>query len=319
MANIDRRGTYLGKILESTVGQTKANGYPQWVARLLATKKYITEPAELTHFGLAEPGYVDWNYDQSIVAFLVLFSDKGAMLNYDQIQAATGWDGQDFATLPDQVGKDILFRVEEDTYNDRTQLKVNWVDHVDAPPERSLKSLDKDALKGLSSQWLTGMKKTPPKVATAATSAPKSALPPVLAKPAPAAMPSVAGTVSAPATVPVVVSAPTGSIAPTLSFAPVVLTPPTQEEKPKRTRKAPPAAVVDQVAPASALPSSITKNDAWDYLFSDAIRPSLKGDDSAVETAWMAACKEVGPSKQEPAFTGEDWAAVRDLVAKKLA
>src|SRR5258708_6621612 len=99
---IDRIGTFLGTVLESTLGQS-SGGFPQWVARLQADKKYVNDPEEMKHFGIAEPGSVDWNFpapnDPTILAYLVLFTDKGPLKNYEQLCSAMGWAGDDFQDL----------------------------------------------------------------------------------------------------------------------------------------------------------------------------------------------------------------------------
>ena len=137
---IDSIGTFVGEIKESGLGLTK-NGFPQWVARLKAMKKWIDSPEEMKHFQLEAPGYVDWSsFDEETVAYLVLFkskdefSDDTKLLNYEQLQLATGWDGTEFDSIGGFVGKTILFRVEQNNYTNPTTGKVsndprvNWVD-----------------------------------------------------------------------------------------------------------------------------------------------------------------------------------------------
>src|SRR5580698_701799 len=127
---IDTAGTYVGPILESGFGATK-NGYPQWIVRVGAAKKFVNDAAELAHFQLTEPQYVDWSsFDESALDYLVLYKSttdltpENALLNYQQAKAATGWSGLDFDSLAngDLIGKEILFRIEEQTYEGKTQL-----------------------------------------------------------------------------------------------------------------------------------------------------------------------------------------------------
>jgi hypothetical protein len=160
MSKIDSIGTYVGEIVESGLGTTK-NGFPQWVARLKATKKFVDSPEDLAHFSLTEPGYVDWSgFDEEIVAFMVLFKDKDefskdtALLNYEQLQLATGWDGSEFDTLANGslLKKSILFRVGENTYEGKTSLRVDWIDNESASPERQLKTLDMAEVKNLAAK-----------------------------------------------------------------------------------------------------------------------------------------------------------------------
>ena len=86
MGQIDTVGTYLGTIVESGVGVTK-NGFPQWVVRFQATKKYIVEASDLAFFKLTEPAYV---LDVAIRRQSVtLAGDRQAALRPDMLLTAT--------------------------------------------------------------------------------------------------------------------------------------------------------------------------------------------------------------------------------------
>jgi hypothetical protein len=300
MGTIDRVGTFLGTITESALSITKANSYPQSVLRLLADKFYVTSEADLAHYGMTEPGYVDWNFDESIVGYLVLFNDKGPLHSYDQLIAATGWDGQDFQTLSDLVGKHVLFRVEEDTYNNVTSMKVKWIDKDTAPPERTLKTVDADQAKALTKQFLSGLKKP---VAPAKPTAAKAATPPAKAvvAPSPATAPAAVTSAAAPAAAAAAPSTPS--------------TPSTQQKvvAPKKPKTPPPPPA--DTAPVG-LPTTTTKAEAWEYIND----PANKGqnDDTVIADAWIAAVAEVGESLPEEQFTGEHWAKIRNTVLKDL-
>lgn len=308
MGNIDRIGTFIGTVLESTLGQS-SGGNPQWVARLLATKRYIADPEEMKHFNLTEPAYVDWNYDESIVAFMVLFTDKGPLKNYEQLTAATGWKGEDFQELADGslVGKSILFRVEENNYKDKTTLQVGWIDAPDAPPERTLKSVDASKVAELNKLFLANLKKP---------AAP--AKPAVAAKPAtPAVKPTVpAPKPTTPAVTPTPAAAPAPSTPTTVVAAPAPATeaPKTKTPPPRKQKTPPPPPAAEPVA--NGLPEETTKDAAWDYVNT----PAVKGenDDGVIEDAWIAACNEVGPQRDEATFTGVEWARVRNIIMKDL-
>lgn len=320
MASIDRPSVFLGTITESTLGTTAKGGFPQWVARLLADKKYVSEKAEMEHFNITEPGYVAWPYDESIVAYMVLFNDNGPLKNYEQIQTATGWTGQDFADLVGLVGKRILFRVEQEEYNGQTQLKVKWIDAEDAPPERTLKPADASQIKSLNQKFLVGLKK-PAAPAKPIAAKPSQAVPvgkpadgaaAIAATAAPSAASTSGGQTTAPAvpTTPEVTAPNAGaSASPSASPAPAAggaVKPPTR--KPKAPAADP--------APARVLPPSITKEAAWEYLVDPAVRGA--SSETHVADAWGAACYAVGPDKDEDHFTGEDWAKVRDVVLTTL-
>lgn len=311
MGQIDRAGTFIGSVTESTLGQS-SGGFPQWVARILADKKYVNDAEEMKHFGITEPGYVDWNFDESILAYVVLFNGTGPLKNYDQLMGAMGWSGDDFQDLTTFAGKRLLFRVEENTFKDKTSLQVNWIDTEDALPERTLKSVDASKIADLNKQFLAGRAKpvAPPKPVSAAASAkPAAAKPGTSAgpKPAPSAASHTATNSVAPVTAPAAASA-----AP--AVAPVTETPKTPPVKEKKTKTPPPAAVTGN--PAPGLPESTTKEAAWDFLN----EPQVIGqnDPGVITDAWIAACSEVGESVDEKDFTGEMWAKIRNTVLKDL-
>lgn len=299
MGKIDSKGTFLGTIAESGVGETK-NGKPQWVVRLAATQKYITDAADLAHFQLTEPAYVPWDsFSEDITGFLMLFNSNEtfdastAMKNYEQLQVATGWDGQAFDSLADGslIGKEILFRVQDKKpyQNDKGdtigegELEIGWIDHKDAAPERTLKSLDASGIKALNAK-LKGVKISPKAVAAK----------PVAVN---AARPSSVASTQAPVTV--------GTSAPAA----------TPSAKPPKAKAAPKSTPVEEPAEeqSDGLPTEITKEAAWVYV------NSKKGDvsDGELADAWLVACEEAGNGRIEDEFTTKDWARVRDIVLKE--
>lgn len=80
---------------------------------------------------------------------------------------------------------------------------------------------------------------------------------------------------------------------------------------PAAPKAAAPAPVEEET---SALPISIDKGTAWEYLF------SVKGEieDDALAEAWVTGCEVVGGDREEDEFTDEDWASVRDHVLTEL-
>jgi len=123
---IDRAGTFRGSILSHAVGATK-NGFPQWTVQLFVAECYDEESGE----------WVDWSEvaENELTGFLVLYDGKGNQtLNHKQVEKVTGWDGMDFEVLDnmDLSELGIQFRVAENTYNDKTNLQVEWIDEYDA-------------------------------------------------------------------------------------------------------------------------------------------------------------------------------------------
>jgi len=311
MSKIDSVGVFIGEIVESGVSTTQKNGYPQWVARLKAVKKYIDIPDEIKHFGLEGPGYVDWSsFNEDIVCYLVLFNNEKAMLNYEQVQLATGWDGAEFESLtdPKMIGKQLLFRTGENTYNDKTDIQVDWVDSADAPPQRQLKTLPPDDIKALSNKFLGAIKKV------AAPAKPVVAKPIAATKPGGKASPTSAAGVAKPTTTAAVATAPVAA-APVTTPAPVAAAPVSPPKAPKAPKaKAPPVAEKAPAAVAAA-PAETNQMDAWNYVLAN----KGENDDGIIEEAWIAACKEVGGEREEDTFTGAEWANIRDIVLKDIA
>lgn len=314
MSQIDSVGTYTGEIVEAGVTVTKKSNYPQLVLRLKADRKFIDTPADMKHFGIEAPAYVDWSsFLEDTVAYLVLFKDtenfskETALLNYEQVQIATGWDGQSFETLADGslIGKKILFRVEENTYEDNTRLQVSWIDTYESSPQRQLKSLDAAAIKAL------------PKINIGKAAKPVAPAKPVAAKPAGATKPSptsAAGvakpTTPAPAATAPVAAAPVTTPAPA---AVATATPPKTPKAPKAKTPPPPAAEKSQAA--AGAPAECTQVEGWEYVCAH------KGDndDTTVQDAWIAACAEVFEGRDDETGTPAEWAKIRDIVLKDLA
>lgn len=182
MPRLDTVGTYRGDITEHSLGVTKKSGYPQFIVRVNALEKWIETPSDLEHFEMTEPGWVDWSsFGEDITGFLVLFNDAdtfnedSALLNYEQVQLATGWAGDDFEPLNNGefVGQKILFRVEENTYENNTTLQLEWIDAYEASPTRELSKLDGDKVKDLSKKLSVKKSKKPAAAKPAAKPAAK--------------------------------------------------------------------------------------------------------------------------------------------------
>ena len=301
---IESIGTYRGTIIEHSLGQTKKK-YPQFVARLLATEKYVESPDEIKHFqtqGLlenGEPGWVDWSsFGQEIVMFAVLYNNEiispnTELLNVKQLNAATGWEAPDFDSLNNSsmVDMTILFRVSakkgyttaEGVYKDQAgEIEVSWIDNKDASPTPQLKALNPDEVSAIKSR-VSGYSKSakPAKPAKPATSVASPSASPASATTAVSQQPSVAKKEARKAPTP-----PPATKAPTVAAA----------------------------APAGP-PAEVTKDEAWDYI------NARKGtnEDEVVADTWLSVIGEVAGNRQESDLTTTDWAKVRDTVCKDLA
>lgn len=320
---IEAPGTYIGTIVESGLALSSKTGIPQWVARLRAEKRFIESPADIEWFqknkGLLTDGkaaYVEWTeYDEDILAYLALYSFKvkqeispdTELLNAKQLNIATGWQAPDFESLATLVGKQILFRVEYESYTSPEGKvtegnKVTWIDKADASPTRQLKTLDQGGIKDLMTK-VTGYAVKGKPAASAATFKPPT--------PARASVPSAP--VSEPNQTVSVSPAPPLS---TASAAPASAKPPA-----KRQKKAEPAPVKVMDAHTGApfadppAPASTTQIDAWNFVNAN----KAAADDDEVAKAWTDSCEQVLGAKDEAKATGEDWAAVRDAAVAKLA
>jgi hypothetical protein len=294
MGKIDTIGTYKGVVLEHGLALTK-NGFPQLVIKVQATEKYIDSPAELKHYELETEQYIDWSeFDETTTGFLVLFKDneefteETALMNYEQVQLALGWDGQEFDDLNGEkfVGKEVLFRMEENFYNEQTTIRLNWIDAADAPPNRELMKLDATKLAALPKIKVGGK--------TAKPAAAKAAKP---GKPSAAASSPTATKGAKPSTSETAPSKPAPSTAP-------------------KATKTPPKATAE--SPADDRPDAVSQGDAWEYVCNH------KGgnSDNDIEQAWIESVQEISGDNDnldESEFTEQLWAKVRDLVVKDLA
>lgn len=303
---IDRAGTFRGKATEWGLSKS-SGGFPQFAMKVTATQYYVNDPAEMEAFGLTEVGWVDWSaFDQEAVGFLVLFNAEKALLNFEQIQKALGWDGSDLQAL--HTGpwneKEFLFQVEENTYNNNTSLRINWVDAFDAPPVRGLSNLDAEGIKALTGQFahlLNGKAKAAPVKAPAKAPAKAG---PVVGKPvaAPAAVkPATPSTVAAPSAA-AKPTTPTATPTAAPSSTPVTI-----------AAKKPPAAK-PKVETAPFVADGTTKDAAW------AAASAQQGvvSDDTMATLWIDACEAVAPGMAEEAITPAQWLQVQAQVISKL-
>lgn len=283
---IDQEGTYRGSVTETAFNTTK-RGLPQVVAVFKAEEKYVEDAESLAHFGLEEPGWVDWTeFDEEITGYLVLFkdadefSDDTALKNAQQCEVALGWSGDEFASFNsgEYDGKKVLFRVAEEEYQGKTSIKVTWIDGFDASPTREIRRLDSAEVKSLESKFRRTKKSKPVVAASKKTKAAATTTKPTTKAKGKAKK-------SAPEST---------STAPTTSAAPA------------------PAPVVE--APATTRPTTCTKDKAWEFVC------KFQGDNTAsdIQEAWLEAAQEVGAGREEAAFTDADWAKVRDLVCTDL-
>ena len=191
MAKIDSIGTYRGTVSEAVFSLTR-NGFPQFVAKLAATERFIEAKSDLAYYveqGVISdetPQWINWeNLDEYIVSYMTLYGNKdgtgeftpaNATLAIKQLQTALGWDGSSFAPLQDGTYNDsqVLFRVAESNNPAYPNLQVAWLDKFDAPATRSLSGIAASAISELDAKLARGMGK---KVKVAVAAPPKSPKP----------------------------------------------------------------------------------------------------------------------------------------------
>ena len=160
MKQVDREATFRGNIVNHAVSLTK-NEYPQWVAELKAIEIWDDD----------DKVWVDWTdvEENGAIAYLVLFGGKGETLTCTQVKKATGWDGLSFTGLNElDLSETIIqFRMEYNTYNDKTTLQVAWIDEENAEPGTAIRTLKPDEMKALDAKFKQFMTKAAPATAPA--------------------------------------------------------------------------------------------------------------------------------------------------------
>ena len=158
MPPISNIGLYRGEIKDFSVGVTKTSGLPQFIATLSAAQMYDDVTEE----------WQDWTKFQEMMTgyFVLTTLDKKSglpvkCLNYDQVMEAVGWDGETYAGLAamDLKGKVVQFRVQEDTYEGNTRLKISWIAGEDA--ELGLKKLSEKDMADLDARFKVVSTKKP--------------------------------------------------------------------------------------------------------------------------------------------------------------
>lgn len=280
MSLIDRASTFRGKVVDHAVG-VSTNGWEQLECKLVATEIWDEEDQVWVNLADVE---LDAN---EIKAYIYLRGKSGDTLSHNQVKKVFNWNGTSLRELNDgnysEVG--IQFRVEEDTYQEKTQLKVAWIDEYDAVPGGSVRKLSPDKLKEIDAKYQaqrkTG-KATPAKAPTAASG-------------------GKAGTITA------------KGIKPTSPKGPV-------KKAEKKTATEAVAAVPNtppdevEAKPATAV-GSCTKQEAYDEIVAT---KDKKVADEKVAVAWGNAIRTVGRGKKVDDLTDEEWFQVKVTVQDEV-
>ncbi|HDZ37976.1 MAG TPA: hypothetical protein ENH62_06790 [Marinobacter sp.] len=160
MNKVSFAGTFKGRVLEHAYGETKGNveegkdSLPQ----------LIVDVALEWIWNEKDEGWQDYaDNDEHAVAYLHLFNhDEGESLYHAQVMKVFGWDGT-LVTDVDDMGVDdkiIQIRVEENDFNDKITLKVNWIDEEDAVPGQRIRRFSAADLKASASKFAILSKKS---------------------------------------------------------------------------------------------------------------------------------------------------------------
>jgi hypothetical protein len=270
---INQTGFYHGVITDAGLSQS-TGGFPQEVMVLKALKVY--DPDSESYL----PADPEAN---EITTYLVLIDSKDRETrNSQQLKKITGWDGASFVTLSEMnmVDMPVAFRVEENTFNENTTLKVTWVDTLDAAPTRTVQKLDAKDVQALQARYAQVLAST------------KVAAKPVSAK-------TVNTLVHAP--IQTLASVPTPTLAPE---TPKASDKPKVGRPPKGTPKLPKATVVGKCS----------ADDAYTACY------SLKRDDvtdDALNEAWLKAVAAV--NEDESKITEEQWFQIKEVVLRQTS
>jgi len=273
---LSKEGYYRGVILDSGCGET-SKALPQEILMLQAEDVYDIDSEEWISVDPEDGTEITW--------YGTLFGHKDQELaNCKQLKKITGWDGANIIELGemDFAGLLIQFRVEFNTYEGKTSLKVVWVDPEGASPFRSVPKLDRPGLERLQARYAPILAATHVPVAPA--SAPAKA--PAKAEDKPKRTRRTKAEIEA------------EKAAETEASNEALPSPPST--KPAGRPQVPAAAV-----------GKCTADEAW-----EACATSKRSDvtDDQLAQAWTEATKKHSPDGDEAKATDETWFLVREDV-----
>lgn len=150
---INREGSFVGYALQSGVSETKANKFPQFVAKLTAVQEYDFESQTFINIAGVE--------EVEITGYFVLFDkDAKPTLNAKQIKKAyPTWTGSirelndgDYSAFP------VQFRTEESEYKDKKSIQVTWIDAFDAVPGGNVGKMDDTGINAIEAKYASAIR-----------------------------------------------------------------------------------------------------------------------------------------------------------------
>ena len=278
MAQIDRIGSFRGKIVDRGVGES-SGGFPQAILQLEAAEMWDAENGV----------WVEWAYEEiEAIAYLILFGKSGKpTLSACQLMKALGWDGVAFLDIQEneKLSEKIQWRMEENTYEENTTIRCQWIDHYDAVPGKRVQKLGKADVQRLQAKFATGLQALSggPKPKSVPKATPKT-------DPTPPATPAPTQEPAAPA------GPPTAAAPPTDDQVAAALVPPPAASpaapKPAEPRRAKAAKPIDM-------------RTAWEQCFT----AGNKAGKTDVETTqiWTTLIKAAGGDEA----VGDDWSGIK--------
>ncbi len=299
-------GSFRGTI-EGFGVSVSSGGFPQAVFKVHAEQMYDGEAKEWADF--AE---FDWDpseaNDRDIMSYNILFGDKGATLNCDQVKKITNWNGESFTELAkmEVVGMKIQWRNELNTYKEETKVQVSWIDEYDAPPGGSVKMIDDKALGDLDAKFADMLAKAD-KAQSAKGAKGAASKAPATATDQPAEKPK-RGRRSKDQ-----IAKDKAAKEAAKTTATEATQPPAEPEIP--AEPAMPGEDVGGVAEPKWLTEPCTQADAWADV--NKMKPEVVTADT-VSTLWLATIATVGGGKKQAELTEIEWSAVRANVLDEI-
>jgi len=255
MAQIDRVGSFRGKVVDRGIGES-SGGFPQAILQLEATELWDAENGV----------WVPWAYEEvETIAYLILFGKNGKpTLSARQLMKSLGWDGVAFMDIQenDKLNSQIQWRMEENTYEGNTTIRCQWIDHYDAVPGKRVQKLEKADIQRLQAKFAGGLQ--------VLSGGPKPKAAPPKAAPKADPTPDVETKSPPPSDVP------SGINEPPVAAAPEPPAAASTSAKPKRARK----------------PKAINMNSAWDQCY--AAGKAADMTDVKIGQVWTQLVTEAG-------------------------
>lgn len=282
---LSKEGYYRGVILDSGCGET-SKALPQEILMLQAEDVYDIDSEEWISVDPEDGTEITW--------YGVLFGHKDQELaNCKQLKKITGWDGANIIELGemDFAGLPIQFRVEFNTHEEKTSLKVVWVDPKGASPFRSVPKLDRPGLERLQARYAPILAATRAPVAPA--SAPAKAKAPAKTEDKPKRTRRTKAEIEAEKAV--------------VEGEDI----PFDDPKPAPTKPAGRPQVPAAARPSTAAVGKCTADEAWEACATSK-RSDVTNDQLA--KTWTEATKTHSPDGDEAKATDETWFLIREDV-----